>query len=397
MIFRRGESRTFERGLRRVISVGGGACAVHEAELERGRTRGRTETSVYSGPPPAEWSARLELPPRSTSGSAARELLASLVAPWRGRARLHYSSWSGRRVTVNDVAEGPVREVDVWAVTGWISGPGPGPRLPIGWSGRGDGLAWLRAHAADALRAQGDAIGRAAPIEPGTPPAVLAPAAAAVLLHEAVGHSAEAPLSPGSPHFGRLGHRIASELVSIVDDPLCDGGPARYEYDDDNVRVLGPTTLMRDGVVTGHLHSGDSARTCETLPTGNARAASAWDPPIPRMSNLICAPGQASEDQLLCDVGAGLYIHRLSDGISGTGKIEARIVLAECIRDGARTGRLFSGGRIEEDVAVLCRVVGVADNAAFSPNAMCGRAGQLLFDVGTSAPSLQFSALRITT
>jgi len=39
----------------------------------------------------------------------------------------------------------------------------------------------------------------------------------------------------------------------------------------------------------------------------------------------------------------------------------------------------------------------LGDTAVFHHNAMCGKEGQILYDVGTCAPALRLSALRIST
>lgn len=385
---RRSIQITFECGRGRVVALAGGERRVHEAEFERGRVVTTDGEQLFCGSPPVGGCPALDAPAFGEDTSEVSALLADLAGSWR--AQLHYSASIIQRVTVGGIAEGEIREITVWAVTGWIATAGI-PRLPIGWSGRGDGLSWLRAHAASEIRAQMAAAAVATPIAPGSFSVVLSAPAAAVLVHE-VGHFAEAPAT-GSVE--RLGYRIGSPLLEIVDDPLSDG-PGHYRHDDENIRVLGQTPIVTAGVLVAQLHANTSACAAGTLSTGNGRAASAWDSPIPRMSNLLCRSGQSSEAQLVAGIEDGLYIHRLADGISSGGRIEARVVLAERIRRGVRTQEYLRGGRVDEPMTVMRRVVGVADTPAFNANAMCGRAGQLLFDVGTSAPALQLSALRIT-
>lgn len=385
-----GSDRTqiaFERGRSRMVALSGHGCRVHEVEIERGRVVMLDGEHLFSGPPPLGCGLTLGAPSFTAATAEVCALLGDLVGS--GRAQLHYSASITQRVTKGGAAEGPVRELAVWAVTGWIAIAGS-RRLPIGWSGRGDGLAWLRTHATGELRSQMVASVAAVPTDPGSFPVVLSAPAAAVLVHE-VGHFAEAPATGG---VERVGCQIASPLLEIVDDPLSDG-PGHYQHDDENIRVLGQTPVVTAGVLVAQLHSNASAHGAGTLSTGNGRAASAWDSPIPRMSNLLCRPGPDSEAQLVARIEDGLYIHRLADGISSGGRIEARVVLAERIRGGVRTQEYLRGGRIDEPVTVMRRVSGVADTPVFNVNAMCGRAGQLLFDVGTSAPALQLSALRI--
>jgi TldD protein len=94
-------------------------------------------------------------------------------------------------------------------------------------------------------------------------------------------------------------------------------------------------------------------------------------------------------------MGSGLLVHHLSHGYSRGIDIEARIVLAERVARGRRTGRFISGGRIAERVDVLTRCVARGAESEPNPNALCGKHGQILYDVGTVAPAMQLTGLRI--
>jgi predicted Zn-dependent protease len=172
-------------------------------------------------------------------------------------------------------------------------------------------------------------------------------------------------------------------------------GAARYEFDDENVRCMGPTTIIKNGVLVAELHSKATADRAGVLSTANGRAKSAWDDPIPRASNLICTPGVTSPEELLSHLSSGFHILRLANGINNGVSVQADIVLAEQIDRGVHTGRFFSGGRIVERCTVLTNVTELGSDTEFHNNAMCGKAEQLLFDVGTCAPSFRFTQLAI--
>jgi TldD protein len=385
----------FERSHSRFVSLTGRSFSVHEAEIERGRIGGAEGERVFSGPPPTEWCGHLNSPLQSASSGYVSEVLHGIVEPWGESASICHSTLTSCRVTIANDDHVHQRNQSVWAMTGWLAIDSK-RRVPIGWSGRGDGLPWLRVNAHRELAELYDGVSRAARLQPGCYSAVCSPAAAAVLLHETIGHFAEAPFAPGINAIHRLSCRIATERLSVLDDPRRLDGPVDYEYDDEMVRSGGPTTLVHEGILVAQLHSQASARAARTLPTSNGRTACAWDLPIPRMSNLICQPGSSSEEQLVADVDDGLYISRLSDGTSNGLRVGARIVLAQRIRAGVRVQEFFTGARIDETAKVLREILDVADNPTFNTNSMCGRGGQLLFDVGTSAPSLRLGAIWIT-
>jgi predicted Zn-dependent protease len=210
-----------------------------------------------------------------------------------------------------------------------------------------------------------------------------------------IGHSAEAALERPSRIGDYLPCRIATDHLTVLDDPLAPNGPANYEYDDENVRSFNPTVVVKDGILVARLHSQVSAKAANTLSTGNGRAASALNDALPRMSNLVCKAGVVSETEMINRIRNGILIHRLADGVNNGRKIEARVILAERIRNGKKSGTFVTGGRISEGIGVLLRTIDIGNNCSFNPNSLCGKAGQLLFDVGTFAPSIRLTRLRI--
>lgn len=59
------------------------------------------------------------------------------------------------------------------------------------------------------------------------------------------------------------------------------------------------TTLIKDGVLAGHLHSLETAGKMKARPTGNARTMNASHTPIVRMTNTYIKPGSLSKGELL--------------------------------------------------------------------------------------------------
>src|SRR5579864_5110275 len=99
-------------------------------------------------------------------------------------------------------------------------------------SGRGSGLPELEREAESGeLARMLSRIDGSRPLPAGTVAAVLAPPAAGVLVHEAVGHFAEAAPEGRADLTHRLGLRVASEGFDLVDDPLVAAGPASYRVD----------------------------------------------------------------------------------------------------------------------------------------------------------------------
>ena len=390
--------RRLERSLILYVTVDSSQPAettVRTCSFEGGRVVGEDGACfVFSGPPPLDWGFRLP-EPASVSGTAeARQAVQRLVGSWSGRSRVQYLLKSSVVATLSAGSAEELSRSQVWAVLGTTVTPN-GRIVPVGFSGRGSGVPDLEHETAVREFARMlDAINRSRPLPGGNTPAVLAPPAAAVLIHEAIGHFAEAA-PEGRVNLGhRLGFRIATEIFHLRDSPMAEGGSAHYAVDDDGVPARGETEVVREGRMLRFLHSAASARIMAVEPTGNGRAASVWNPPIPRMSNLLCDPGGASEEEMLDRMGEGLYIHSLAYGYGYGFRLEAQVRLAEEVQGGRRTGRYFSGGIVDEDRVVLTRAAELGDTALYNRNAMCGKEGQLLYDVGTRAPALRMHALR---
>lgn len=379
-----------------VDSTRPGEATVRTCSFEGGRVvAGDGSAFAFSGPPPPGGDPRLPEPALPAEPGAARDTALRLVASWNGRSRVQFLVKSTARVVLGDGLPARLARSRVWALLGNVVTPG-GRIVPVGRSGRGGGIEELEREAAEGELARLlDRVNRSEPLPGGTVPAVLAPPAAAVLVHEAVGHFTEAAPDGRVDLKHRLGFRVATEEFQLRDDPGAEGGAARYEVDDDGVPAGGPTEVVRDGRMLRFLHSAASARALGAEPTGNGRAASVWNPPIPRMSNLICDPGTASEAEMIDRLGEGVYIHSLAYGFGFGFRLEAQVRLAEEVKAGRRTGRYWSGGLVDEDRVVLTRAAELGDTAVYNGNAMCGKDGQLLYDVGTRAPALRLHALRI--
>ncbi|MEV6410028.1 metallopeptidase TldD-related protein [Kribbella sp. NPDC051718] len=108
---------------------------------------------------------------------------------------------------------------------------------------------------------------------------------------------------------GRLGEKVASELVTLVDDGGdTDGLPSGFDAEG-NVRRR--TTLIDQGVLTGLVSDRRRAGLTGGVPTGHA-VPDGWrfgGDPVP--SHLLLAAGESTEDELLAECGSGLVVNRL--------------------------------------------------------------------------------------
>ncbi len=148
----------------------------------------------------------------------------------------------------------------------------------------------------------------------GTFPVVLGPNVVGVFVHEAFGHLAEADLTlAGSVLMGKLGKKVASEVVAIYDDGTIEGAFGSFKYDDEGVPAQ-KTLLVKDGVVVGLMHNRETAHKFNVKPTGNARAEDFRVEPIIRMRNTFLEPKDHSFEELIEGIKFGYYFKSFRGG-----------------------------------------------------------------------------------
>ena len=193
-----------------------------------------------------------------------------------------------------------------------------------------------------------------APYAPGgTATVVLNPELVGILAHEAIGHTVEADLVlSGSAASGKLGEKVASELVTLVDSgPALIGAPSAggiVLVDDEGVPA-GRTVIIENGVLKSYLHDRESAAIFGVAPTGNARAWLYDDEPIIRMRNTYLEPGESTLEEMIASVKDGFLMSGAGNG-QADANAEFMFGVREAyeIRNG-KVGRLMRGASISGD------------------------------------------------
>ncbi|MCE7735911.1 MAG: TldD/PmbA family protein [Candidatus Heimdallarchaeota archaeon] len=128
------------------------------------------------------------------------------------------------------------------------------------------------------------------------------------LIHETIGHGCEADqiISKNSFLTDKIGFKVSSSNLTIVDDPHI-RSVGWGEYDDEGIKTQG-TLLVDEGILSSYLHNKETAKHMGELSTGNARATTYLSPPEPRQSNIYIEPGDNSTQELIEEVGTGLFI-----------------------------------------------------------------------------------------
>jgi TldD protein len=174
---------------------------------------------------------------------------------------------------------------------------------------------------------------------------ILSPSLVGMLAHEAVGHTVEADfVASGSVAKGKIGQRVASDLVTLCDTgipPVGVNPVAQMAFDDEGVPCRN-VTIIDKGVLSSYLHSRESAAQFGVEPTGNGRAWEYDNEPLIRMRNTYFLPGSQSLDEIIADTRDGFLLDgTLSGQADSTGEFMCGVQHALEIKNGSLTGRKF--------------------------------------------------------
>jgi TldD protein len=220
---------------------------------------------------------------------------------------------------------------------------------------------------------------------------VLGPGWPGILLHEAIGHGLEGDFNrKGTSAFaGRLGQKVASELVTVVDDGTMANRRGSLNVDDEGTPT-GRTVLIEKGVLTGYLQDRLNARLMGMSPTGNGRRESFAHPPLPRMTNTFMLAGEDDPQEILRSVKRGLYAVAFGGGQVDitSGKFVFSASEAYLIEDGRVTAPVKGATLIGHGPDALTRVTRVGSDLALDEGVgTCGKDGQSV-PVGVGLPTI---------
>jgi TldD protein len=236
----------------------------------------------------------------------------------------------------------------------------------------------------------------AAPAGPQT--VVLAPGWSGILLHEAVGHGLEADfIRKGTSLFaGKLGEKVASELVTVIDDGTVANARGSLNVDDEG-NPGERKVLIERGILKGYLYDHLNARLTGQRSTGSGRRQSFRHAPLPRMTNTFLAQGDATPEEIVSGVRKGLYCRQFGGGqvdISN-GNFVFEIAEAYLIEDGEVTKPVKGAMLIGVGPEALKNVSQVGCDAAHDPGlGTCGKDGQSV-PVGVGLPTVRIDNVTV--
>lgn len=229
-------------------------------------------------------------------------------------------------------------------------------------------IAALRAlRALNARRAPGGRMG-----------VVLSSEAGGTMIHEAVGHGLEADLALAnlSVYSGKIGQKVASSLITVIDDATLPYKRGSFFFDDEGTRAQ-KTVLVENGVLKGYMHDRLSAMKSGAASTGNGRRESYHHRPIPRMTNTMIVPGVDDPASIIGSLDKGLFVKKMGGGQVNTvngdfvfevteGYLIENGAIGEAVRGATLTG---NGPEVLMNIDMVGRDIGFGIGT-------CGKDGQ---------------------
>ncbi|MBN2378659.1 TldD/PmbA family protein [candidate division WOR-3 bacterium] len=240
---------------------------------------------------------------------------------------------------------------------------------------------------------------QADPVPAGNYPVILDPSEAGVFIHEAFGHLSEADGLRDNPAFRamlQIGEKIGSDILNVTDDGTIYGVPGWHIVDDEGVKTR-RTELIKNGILTGRMHSRETAADFAEPLSGNMRAVGPQHTQIVRMSNIFIEEGDASFEEMINSIDHGYYIVGAKGGQTSGDQFTFGAQYGYEIR-GGKLGRLVRdinmSGQLFE---TMKRITMVGNDLTFEERGGCGKGSpmQLNTKSGKGSPHIKIDKVTL--
>lgn len=208
---------------------------------------------------------------------------------------------------------------------------------------------------------------------------LLDPTLVGVYIHEAFGHGSEgdAILSNRSVLKDQIGKKMALSTMNVIDDPTIKGLRGSFAYDSEGT----PTqrrSIVENGLLVGYLNDLTTSTMLEegNILNGSGRATDFRHMAMPRMGNTYIDNGDKKLDELIQDIGNGIYLTHSYGGYvnPATGEFFFSSQGGFKIENGELTVPIRNSGMSGLTLDVLKNTIGVGNDLdidAFS--GVCGK------------------------
>lgn len=228
----------------------------------------------------------------------------------------------------------------------------------------------------------------------GTMPVVISGDAGGTMVHEACGHGLEADIIKKgmSVYENKIGKKVASDKVSVIDDGGIKGRYGSSYFDDEGTKTK-ENILIEDGVLKAYMTDSLSAKELDIPLSGNGRREGYHALPITRMTNTYIKKGKDKREDIIASVDNGLYVHKMGGGQvnTATGDFVFEVTEGYLLKNGKLDKQVKGATLIGNGPDVLNRIDMVADDFGYSLGT-CGKDGQGV-PVADGQPTLRIPSL----
>ena len=192
----------------------------------------------------------------------------------------------------------------------------------------------------------------------------------------------------GAVTAGLVGQRVASELVSMVDVAHTWQGQEALMpvYVDDEGTPARDAVLIDKGILSGFMHSRETAERLGLAPTGSARAYAPGDEPLVRMRNTIILPGTSKLEDMIAGVDDGYLLAKTGNGqADSTTEFMFSVTLAYEIKNGKLGSAIRDTTVSGSAIKVLQSVDAASDDMHWEAGGYCGKKQVMVVSMGGPA------------
>jgi TldD protein len=227
---------------------------------------------------------------------------------------------------------------------------------------------------------------------------IIDPKLAGVFIHEAFGHLSEADFiheNPAMQKVMQLGRVFGGPELNVTDRGDIEGASGYIPFDDEGVMPQN-TSLIKNGVLAGRLHSRETSAAMNEPLTGNGRAISTSREPIVRMTCTCIEGGTSTLEELFESAGDGIYAADYTGGQTDLEMFTFSPACAWIIKNGKKdrmVKNITLSGNVFTTLKSISKIAG--DMKVFSGMGGCGKGGQFPLPVSFGGPHLLINDLLV--
>jgi len=227
-------------------------------------------------------------------------------------------------------------------------------------------------------------------------PVILGPGFGAVIFHEACGHALEATsIAPKiSVLSNKLGEKIASEKVTLIDDGTIENAWGSTKIDDEGTPTQ-KNILIENGILKSYLVDCLNAQTMNHPKTGSGRRESYQYAPTSRMNNTYLEKGNDSISDMIQSISYGLYAKGMGGGCvePSTGDFTFFVSEGYLIENGQITTPVKGASLIGNTKDILFQIEMVSDDLSLDTGYCGSLSGYVPVTIGE--PTIKVSEILV--